>query len=52
MRVALFLVLIFASCLAINVSANQFDEQTSSKIIQEAEKKYKEGEEINFFTRY
>ena len=42
MRVALFLVLIFASSLAINVSANQFDEQTSSEIIQEAEKKYKE----------
>ena len=27
--------------LALNISADQFDEQTSSKIIQEAEKKYK-----------
>ena len=41
MRTALFLVFLFASSLALNVSANQFDEQTSSKIIQEAEKKYK-----------
>ena len=41
MRITLFLVFIFASSLALNVSANQFDEQTSSKIIQEAEKKYK-----------
>ena len=41
MRIALFLVFIFASSSALNVSANQFDEQTSSKIIQEAEKKYK-----------
>ena len=41
MRITLFLILIFASSLAVNISANQFDEQTSSKIIQEAEKKYK-----------
>ena len=41
MRITLFLVFIFASSLALNVSANQFDEQTSSQIIQEAEKKYK-----------
>ena len=41
MRITLFLVFIFTSSLALNVSANQFDEQTSSKIIQEAEKKYK-----------
>ena len=42
MRIALFLVFIFSSFLALNISADQFDEQTSSKIIQEAEKKYKE----------
>ena len=41
MRIALFLVFIFSSFLALNTSADQFDEQTSSKIIQEAEKKYK-----------
>ena len=41
MRIALFLVFIFSSFLALNISADQFDEQTSSKIIQEAEKKYK-----------
>ena len=41
MRIALSLIFIFVSSLALNVSANQFDEQTSSKIIQEAEKKYK-----------
>ena len=41
MRIALFIVFILASSLALNVSANQFDEQTSSQIIQEAEKKYK-----------
>ena len=41
MRITLFLVFIFTSSLALNVSANQFDEQTSSQIIQEAEKKYK-----------
>ena len=42
MRIALSLIFIFVSSLALNVSANQFDEQTTSKIIQEAEKKYKE----------
>ena len=41
MRIPLFLVFVFASSLVLNVSANQFDEQTSNKIIQEAEKKYK-----------
>ena len=41
MRIALFLVFIFVSSLVLNVSANQFTEQTSTKIIQEAEKKYK-----------
>ena len=41
MRIALFLVFIFASSLALNVSANEFDEQMSSEIIQEAENKYK-----------
>ena len=41
MRVALFLVFIFSSSLALNISADQFDEQASSEIIQEAEKKYK-----------
>ena len=41
MRIPLFLVFVFASSLVLNVSANQFDEQTSDKIIQEAEKKYK-----------
>ena len=41
MRITLFIVFILASSLALNVSANQFDEQTSSQIIQEAEKKYK-----------
>ena len=41
MRTAVFLVFIIASSLAINVSADQFDEKTSSEIIQEAEKKYK-----------
>ena len=41
MRFASILVFIFASSLALNVSANEFDEQMSSKIIQEAENKYK-----------
>ena len=41
MRIALFLVFIFVSSLVLNVSANQFTEQMSTKIIQEAEKKYK-----------
>ena len=41
MRIALFLVFIFSSFLVLNISADQFDEQTSSKIIQEAEKNYK-----------
>ena len=41
MRISLFLVFIFVSSLVLNVSANQFTEQTSTKIIQEAEKKYK-----------
>ncbi len=41
MRIALFLVFIFSSFLALNISADQFDEQTSSKIIQEADEKYK-----------
>ena len=41
MRITLFLVFVFSSFLALNVSADQFDEQTSSKIIQEAEQKYK-----------
>ena len=41
MRIALFLVFIFPSFLALNISADQFDEQTSSKIIQEADEKYK-----------
>ena len=41
MRIALFLVFIFSSSLALNISADQFDEQASSEIIQEAEKKYK-----------
>ena len=41
MRVASILVFIFASSLALNVSANEFDEQMSSEIIQEAENKYK-----------
>ena len=36
MRIILFLVFIFSSFLALNISADQFDEQTSSKIIQEA----------------
>ena len=41
MRIALFLVFIFVSSLVLNVNANQFTEQMSTKIIQEAEKKYK-----------
>ena len=41
MRFASILVFIFASSLALNVSANEFNEQMSSKIIQEAENKYK-----------
>ena len=41
MRIALFLVFIFSSLLALNISADQFDEQTSSQIIQEAEKNIK-----------
>ena len=41
MRIALFLIFIFSSSLALNISADQFDEQASSEIIQEAEKKYK-----------
>lgn len=41
MRIFLFLPFVLIIALISNVDANQFDEQTSSKIIQEAEKKYK-----------
>lgn len=41
MRSLLFLPLIFIIAMISNVDANQYDEQTSSKIIKEAEKNYK-----------
>ena len=41
MRAFLILPLVFLIAFTSNVDGNQFDEQTSSKIIQEAEKKYK-----------
>ena len=41
MRVFLILPLLFLIAFTSSVDGNQFDEQTSSKIIQEAEKKYK-----------
>ena len=47
MRIALFLVFIFSSFLALNISADQFDEQSSSKIFQRKEKKYKKVIEVN-----
>ena len=41
MRIFLFLPFVLIIALISNVDANQFDEQTSSKIIQEAEKSIK-----------
>ena len=41
MRAFLILPLVFLIAFTSNVEGNQYDEQTSSKVIQEAEKKYK-----------
>ena len=41
MRIVSILIFIFASSLVLNITASEFDEQMSSKVIQEAENKYK-----------